>query len=156
MKLKSHLNLSHLFFHHDKSSIWDASMISSLSAIFVTATSIKSIASSTISLEQVIGSSENTIGFVTEGSSASSSLSSSADHLRFIKREQEDKDSCRPILKSCGCPIHDDYYGQESIDATRPASCPRKCMSAKSQSFGIDGVGLHATLKMNIALLQLL
>ena len=128
-------------------------MISSLSAIFVTATSIKSIASSTISLEQVIGSSENTIGFVTEGSSASSSLSSSADHLRFIKREQEDKDSCRPILKSCGCPIHDDYYGQ---DATRPASCPRKCMSAKSQSFGIDGVGLHATLKMNSALLQLL
>lgn len=151
--IKSHLNLSHLFFHHDKSSIWAASMISSLSAIFDTATSTKSFASATISLEHVIGSSENTIGFVTENGSASSSLSSSSiNHLRLIKREQEDKNTCRPILRSYCCPIHNDYYGQASIDATRLASCPRKCISAKSQNFGIDGMGLHATSNMNSAL----
>ena len=131
-------------------------MISSLSAIFVTATSTKSFASSTISLEQVIGSSENTIGFVTEGGSASSLLSSPANHLKFIKRKQEDKDTCRKILRSCRCPICNDYYDQESAGATRLASCPRKCMSAKSQNFEIDGVGLHATSNMNSALLQLL
>ena len=131
-------------------------MISSFSAIFVTATSTKSFASSTISLEQVIGSSENTIGFVTEDGSAPSSLSSSANHLRFIRRNQEDKNACRPILGSCRCRIRNDYYGQESIDATRLSSFPRKCMSAKSQNFEIDNVGLHATSNMSSALLQLL
>jgi hypothetical protein len=128
-------------------------MISSLSAIFVTATSIRSFASATISSEHVIGSSENTIGFVTEDGPASSSLSSSTNHLRFIKCEQEDENTCRPILRSCRRPIHNDYYGQESIDATRLASRPKKCMSAE-QNFGIDGVGLHATSNMHNALLQ--
>jgi hypothetical protein len=66
-------------------------MISSLSAIFVTATSTKSFASATISLEHVIGSSENTIGFATDDGSVSSSLSSSINHLEFIKRKQEDE-----------------------------------------------------------------
>ena len=148
----SHLNLSHLFFHHDRSSIWAASMMSSLSAIFVIATSTKSFASATISLEHVIGSSENTIGFVTENGSASSSLSSSTNHpsLRLIKREQEDKNTRHLILRSYCCPIHNDYYGQASIDATRPGSCPRKCISAKGQNFGIDGVGLHATSDLNM------
>ena len=56
-------------------------MISTLSAIFVTATSTRSFANSSISLEQVSGSSENTIGFVTEDGPTSSS---SASHLRCI------------------------------------------------------------------------
>jgi hypothetical protein len=114
-------------------------------------------------LEHVIGSSENTIGFVTEDGSESSSLSlASTNHLRYIKPEHEDKTTCRPIptRRSCRRQIHNDIYGQEPIDTTRTqlASYPRKGMSEKIQNSGIDGVpvGLHATSKMNGALLQLL
>ena len=129
-------------------------MISSLSAIFVKATSTKSFASATISLEHAIGSSENIIGFATEDGSTSSSLSSSTNHLRFIKRKQEDKNTCRLILKSCCRSNHN--HCQESIGATRLASCPRKNMSTKSQNFEVGNVGLHASSNMSSALLQLL
>ena len=64
-------------------------MISSLSAMFVTAISTKSFANASISLEQVIGSSENTIEFVTED--VSSLSSSSASHLRFINIDRKIK-----------------------------------------------------------------
>ena len=129
-------------------------MISSLSSIFVIATSTKSFASATISMEHAIGSSENIIGFATEESSVSSSLSSSTNHLRLIKRKQEDKNTCRLILKSCCRSNHN--HCQESIGATRLASCPRKNMSTKSQNFEVGNVGLHASSNMSSALLQLL
>ena len=129
-------------------------MISSLSSIFVIATSTKSFASATISMEHAIGSSENIIGFATEESSVSSSLSSSTNHLRLIKRKQEDKNTCRLILRSCSHSHHNNC--QVSVDATRPASCPRKSMSAKSQNFEVGSVGLHASSNMNSALLLLL
>ena len=79
---KSHL-FFHLSFHRDKSSTWDASMIFSLSAMFVRAISTKSFANSIISFERTIGSSENIIGFAAEDGSSSSS-SPSASHLRII------------------------------------------------------------------------
>ena len=112
-------------------------MISSLSAIFVTATSTKSFANATISLEHVIGSSENTMGFATEDGSVSFSLSSSTNHPRFIKHEREDKNTCRLILRSCRRPIHNDYYSQESIDATRLTSCPRNTSQQRAKTLGL-------------------